>query len=298
MRRTGHTAAALQSRLRVLMRTWGNDISRFPPSFFAQVQRPRGRHPAVARQLRAHAAQHYHATLSQQVSGATLQSGRTPGPQTEQGDAIPRTQATPAAEASTESTVSASVAAAARCAVTEFRDDTATPDNENAADDSLILSPVKASPPLSPSTVEQAVAAIFSEIPRDVILRDQKKPPRNAGEAMPDGVSALLNELGPIDEGDTFDRNMYILTEAHVEQHTDVRRLRCISPFPSTYDALASFAIHVGNNCFDDTAEHRRCGLPVRFDSSFLRAIHTVLDGNVCSDTPSPAPVSEKNIFR
>ncbi|KAE9011404.1 hypothetical protein PF010_g22090 [Phytophthora fragariae] len=39
MRRTGHTAATLQGRLRTLMRTWGRDISRFPPSFFTQVRR-------------------------------------------------------------------------------------------------------------------------------------------------------------------------------------------------------------------------------------------------------------------
>ncbi|KAJ8556914.1 hypothetical protein ON010_g9050 [Phytophthora cinnamomi] len=61
MRRTGHTTAARQSRLQVLMRTWGNNISRFPPSFLARVQRPGGRPPGVTRQLRAHAPQHSHA---------------------------------------------------------------------------------------------------------------------------------------------------------------------------------------------------------------------------------------------
>ncbi|POM77943.1 Histone methylation protein [Phytophthora palmivora] len=48
MRRTGHSALALRQRLNTLMRTWGRDLSRFPPSFFAQVRRPL----AVTRQLR------------------------------------------------------------------------------------------------------------------------------------------------------------------------------------------------------------------------------------------------------
>ncbi|POM71195.1 Histone methylation protein [Phytophthora palmivora] len=52
MRRTGHSALALRQRLNTLMRTWGRDLSRFPPSFFAQVRRPRGRPLAVFRQQR------------------------------------------------------------------------------------------------------------------------------------------------------------------------------------------------------------------------------------------------------
>ncbi|POM62051.1 hypothetical protein PHPALM_28836 [Phytophthora palmivora] len=56
MQRTGHNAKSLQERLRTLKKAWGNDIRRFPPSFYAQVRRPRGRPPAVTRQLRLGAA--------------------------------------------------------------------------------------------------------------------------------------------------------------------------------------------------------------------------------------------------
>ncbi|KAG6949106.1 hypothetical protein JG687_00015073, partial [Phytophthora cactorum] len=53
MRRTDHTPAALKQRLRSLMRTQGNRVSGFPANFFSPVQRPRGRPPAIVRQLHA-----------------------------------------------------------------------------------------------------------------------------------------------------------------------------------------------------------------------------------------------------
>ncbi|KAL3661243.1 hypothetical protein V7S43_013852 [Phytophthora oleae] len=56
MKRSGHTGRQLQQRVRTLMRTWGGDFTRFPPSVFAQLRRPRGRPPEVTRQLRTLAA--------------------------------------------------------------------------------------------------------------------------------------------------------------------------------------------------------------------------------------------------
>ncbi|KAE8890933.1 hypothetical protein PF003_g24879 [Phytophthora fragariae] len=44
MRRADHSSRELQQRLRTLMKTWGTDIRRFPPTFFTQVQRPRVDH--------------------------------------------------------------------------------------------------------------------------------------------------------------------------------------------------------------------------------------------------------------
>ncbi|KAG6943096.1 hypothetical protein JG688_00017786 [Phytophthora aleatoria] len=56
MQRTSHPASTLKQRLRTSMRTWGNDVTRFPRCFFTQVRRLRGRPPAVTRQLRVLAA--------------------------------------------------------------------------------------------------------------------------------------------------------------------------------------------------------------------------------------------------
>ncbi|KAF1776539.1 hypothetical protein GQ600_23885 [Phytophthora cactorum] len=53
MRRTGRTPAALKQRLRSLMRMQGNRVSGFPANFFSPVHRPRGRPPAIVRQLHA-----------------------------------------------------------------------------------------------------------------------------------------------------------------------------------------------------------------------------------------------------
>ncbi|GMF62837.1 unnamed protein product [Phytophthora fragariaefolia] len=61
-----------------------------------------------------------------------------------------------------------------------------------------------ASPPMSPSTVEQVVAAIFAEVPRVVTWRDQNKPQRSAAETMPDEVCKSLRGLELIDDGDIF----------------------------------------------------------------------------------------------
>lgn len=35
-------------------------------------------------------------------------------------------------------------------------------------------------------------------------MNDQSKPHRNAGEVMPEGISALLAEVGPLDGRDLF----------------------------------------------------------------------------------------------
>ncbi|KAG3077655.1 hypothetical protein PI124_g20264 [Phytophthora idaei] len=51
MQRSSHPASTLKQRLRTSMRTWGNDVTRFPRCFFTQVRRLRGRPPAATRQL-------------------------------------------------------------------------------------------------------------------------------------------------------------------------------------------------------------------------------------------------------
>ncbi|OWZ18395.1 Histone methylation protein [Phytophthora megakarya] len=105
MRRTGHTASALKQRLRALMRTHGNRISSFPPSFFTSVRRPR-------------------------------EARRTP--------------------------------------------------------------------PLSPTSSEQAVHAIFAIVPRELVVSyDGHETHRNVGEILPGGISMLLAELD-IDNHDIF----------------------------------------------------------------------------------------------
>ncbi|POM64614.1 Hypothetical protein PHPALM_19826 [Phytophthora palmivora] len=58
------------------------------------------------------------------------------------------------------------------------------------------------SPPMAPSSFEQATIAIFEDIPREVVEKDQNTPHRNSGEVMPNGVTTLLSDLGPIDGRD------------------------------------------------------------------------------------------------
>ncbi|GMF56208.1 unnamed protein product [Phytophthora fragariaefolia] len=196
MRRIGHTAAALQSRLRDLMRTWGSDILRFPPSFFTEVRRPPSRLPAATRQPRARAVLLTQAALPQRSPRATLQSDRTPGTRNDKSDFVPQPHTTVAAAVtdttttlvSTEPTEDLALDASVSDApltdlhqtshdvrVAEFRDDTAANDDENDAQNSLAQAPVMTPPPMSPSTVEQVVAIYWAEVPRAVTLQDQNK---------------------------------------------------------------------------------------------------------------------------
>ncbi|KAG1686448.1 hypothetical protein DVH05_006587 [Phytophthora capsici] len=55
------------------------------------------------------------------------------------------------------------------------------------------------SPPMSPSSGERAVSAIFAEITREVVVQGA-----NAGELLPAGISTLLRELGGLNRSDTF----------------------------------------------------------------------------------------------
>ncbi|GMF53747.1 unnamed protein product [Phytophthora fragariaefolia] len=60
-------------------------------------------------------------------------------------------------------------------------------------------------PPMSPSSGERAVTAIFAEVPRDVVVQGANKMPhRNAGELIPSGISSLLRELAGLCETDVF----------------------------------------------------------------------------------------------
>ncbi|ETP31187.1 hypothetical protein F442_19932 [Phytophthora nicotianae P10297] len=60
-------------------------------------------------------------------------------------------------------------------------------------------------PPMSPSSSERAVVAIFADIPRAVVVQSTTNlPHRNAGELLPTGISTLLRELGGLDRSDSF----------------------------------------------------------------------------------------------
>ncbi|KAE8901915.1 hypothetical protein PF005_g13390 [Phytophthora fragariae] len=68
MRRADHSARELQQRLRTLMRTWGTDIRRFPPSFCTQVQRDhQRRHASCAKVLRSDNGARSHVARLQHV---------------------------------------------------------------------------------------------------------------------------------------------------------------------------------------------------------------------------------------
>ncbi|GMF56083.1 unnamed protein product [Phytophthora fragariaefolia] len=59
-------------------------------------------------------------------------------------------------------------------------------------------------PPMSSSTGERVVTAVFAEVPYVVVQGANKMPHRNAGELMPCGISSLLRELGGLCETDVF----------------------------------------------------------------------------------------------
>ncbi|KAG1711340.1 hypothetical protein DVH05_008593 [Phytophthora capsici] len=61
------------------------------------------------------------------------------------------------------------------------------------------------SPPMSPSSGERAVSAIFAEITREVVVQGANNMPhRNAGELLPAGITTLLRELGGLGRSDIF----------------------------------------------------------------------------------------------
>ncbi|POM76257.1 Histone methylation protein [Phytophthora palmivora] len=77
--------------------------------------------------------------------------------------------------------------------------------NPNQAVQSVVQAAPSWIPPLSPTSAEHVVAAIFDDVPRQMILGyEGDSIHKNVGEVMPSGVTMLLAELGNIDGQDVF----------------------------------------------------------------------------------------------
>ncbi|KAG3086500.1 hypothetical protein PI125_g18915 [Phytophthora idaei] len=210
MRPTGHTAVALRQRLQTLYRTWGRYITQFPANFFTVVRRPRGRPPAVTRQLQS---------LSSNPAARRPQDQATPPP--------PELRQTPAARrprlagaAATQPwPAKAAVTRSARAAValgtqpagatpsalqTNGNDEDSCESMGDAPSTSTLLSPVRIMAEMSSSSAERAVTSMFAGVTRAAVAHAGDSPHLNVGEVLPSGVTTILRELGNVNALDVF----------------------------------------------------------------------------------------------
>ncbi|GMF34520.1 unnamed protein product [Phytophthora lilii] len=223
MRRSGHPVSALKNRLQSHKRTWSSDISQFPRSFFTPVRRPRGRRPAVIRQLRAApppravpcpvrpGVRDVTVALAQRVHDPAVEEVAICDLITEASEQSARHDepAGKAADASRPGVIGASTESSC------IRAESCDVEPLGVGDEAVVQG---ASPLLSaeeeevvvressssPSYVADEVAGIFANVPRQLVVNDQNEPHHNVGELMPDGVNSLLDEIGPIDAQDLF----------------------------------------------------------------------------------------------
>ncbi|KAF4033708.1 Histone methylation protein DOT1 [Phytophthora infestans] len=167
MRQTGHAPASLQQRLRSLKRMHGTTLADFPPNCFTPVERPRGRPSAVMRRLRALAvAPHLPRSSSRRALNPLR--GETLSPNIEISELHPSPP---------------------------FVDQPLSPRT-------LISTQT---PSLSSSSTEEALAEIFGDVPRELVLAyDGHSTHKNVGEVLPARVSMLLDEMEDINDRDIF----------------------------------------------------------------------------------------------
>ncbi|KAG3102713.1 hypothetical protein PC122_g2134 [Phytophthora cactorum] len=190
MRRTDHTPAALKQRLRSLMRTQGNRVSGFPANFFSPVQRPRGRPPAIVRQLHALRAvprlpRRAQGTVPGRRTATTSRRGRaapsmtsSPATTLEIFSPLPieATQSPDSAHTAdvTQSRVSPQQPGSTRAPGSPQPAATATQAPEGLGPlslDALEVAPrASRASPLSPTSAERAVVEIFADVSRETVL--------------------------------------------------------------------------------------------------------------------------------
>ncbi|GMG17819.1 unnamed protein product [Phytophthora fragariaefolia] len=227
MRRTGHTAQVLRQRLHTLMRTSGRDLTRFPPSFFAQVHRPCGCPLAITRPLRGAAPAATAAISPRPVSAAT------PPPPAPTASFSPLAPAPCPARSIPATSPAGSTPTTSPAGTTPTPRPTGlTPAETSPRPAAVASSPLSSEPAAKCSpcpslaakipndasmsgryavgdsaSVETIVHAIFENVSRVMVTRDCNTPHRNVGEILPHGITKLLDELreiGPIDERDVF----------------------------------------------------------------------------------------------
>ncbi|KAG6942064.1 hypothetical protein JG688_00018333 [Phytophthora aleatoria] len=172
MRRTGHTPVVLKQRLRSLMRTQGNRVSGFPANFFSPVHRPRGRPPAIVRQLHALRA----------VQRLPRRAPRT-APDQRTATTSRRGRAAPSQPGATRPPGAPQPATA-----------TQAPEGlEPLSLDALEVAPrTSRASPLSPTSAERAVVEIFADVSRETVLGyDCRSIHHNVGEILPGGGNPI-----------------------------------------------------------------------------------------------------------
>ncbi|KAL3668151.1 hypothetical protein V7S43_007014 [Phytophthora oleae] len=208
MRHTGHHFSAINQRLRSLMRSHGSQISQFPPSFFTPVQRPRGRPPAVIRQLRAIA------TVPRLPSAPRAGPPNRPDASTmtppgdllrirSQGQSKDCCALTPSVLTCTQ------VSVADLPPNTSHRTAAVTPRAINASieqETAVLTRPAAMTTPLlSPREAEKAVASVFAAISAKLVRAyDGNSIHHNVGEILPAGITKLLEEVAVVGGHDIF----------------------------------------------------------------------------------------------
>ncbi|GMF43332.1 unnamed protein product [Phytophthora fragariaefolia] len=181
MQRTVHTALVLRQGLHTLMRTWGRDLTRSPPpSFFAQVRRPRGCRLAVTRRLRGAAPAATTASSPRPVSAATP------------------TPPAPAASFSPSAPVSRparSIPTTSPVGTTPTPSPTGITPAETSPRPAAVASSSLSSAPAAKCSLCPSLAA---KNPNDVFMSGQEA----AGDSA--RVETILREIGSIDERDVL----------------------------------------------------------------------------------------------
>ncbi|KAG1710076.1 hypothetical protein DVH05_017084 [Phytophthora capsici] len=217
MSSTGHKAAALRQRLQSLYRTWGRDITRFPPNFFTAVRRPRGRPPPATRRLRSFAVdlsiRHQRSEVVIPIRAADIAAVEIEAlqPSTQRQRRAANSASPPSVHHVPEPPITSPVnpvmtlpaqegpAPSSQCPANKPTglEESTPPDRPSCSAESEV-------PLLSPSMAEQVVASIFADVPRATVAHGGGTPHLNVGEVLPAGVTTLLRELGDIDSSDVF----------------------------------------------------------------------------------------------
>ncbi|OWZ02740.1 hypothetical protein PHMEG_00025652 [Phytophthora megakarya] len=229
IQRTGHSARALQERLRTLKKSFGADIRRSPQVYFNWCNDREVGHPGCDKEPPVSSNESAQQEL--QCNRNVLEEMRLQTSTTPPVSQVPQVPAVvpvaPIHEAhSASATPQTTLATPAPAAPPSPETSQApfppgyvetSPEAIAVSNDVRSLSGGISSvsspgvpgeerlPPMSPSSGERAVTAIFADVPRELVVRGANKMPhRNAGELLPSGISTLLLELGGLDQNDIF----------------------------------------------------------------------------------------------
>ncbi|GMF18133.1 unnamed protein product [Phytophthora fragariaefolia] len=148
----------LKTRLNSLKRTYGRNLAAFPPSFLAPVRLSPGRRGSLLHRIRNPSSHHYERAnnaVAAPVIQAMVDAAEAPGEQADKQQEVETT--------------------------------------EHFA--MLLDSGPRLREPLSAFESAQMVQAMFERVERPIVIYSAACPALNAGEILPDGISALITAV-------------------------------------------------------------------------------------------------------